>query len=467
MTLRLGKIRNIHFVGIGGVGMSGIAELLLNLGYQVTGSDITQSEVTERLKGLGATIYDGHHAKHIQQAHVVVYSSAVKEDNPELTAARAKKIPVIKRAEMLAELMRLKFGIAVAGTHGKTTTTSMLGGILHQADMDPTIIVGGKVAGLGSNARLGHSELLVAEADEFDRSFLKLIPTIAVITNIEPEHLECYRDYADLQDAFVAFGNKVPFYGKVFACLDDEGVRQVLPRFEKIVVTYGFTAQADVVATGIRFNNRQTHFTAMVYGKPIGEVTLQVPGHHNIRNALAAIAVAIDLEIPFPMIQQALQQFRGVHRRFEIRGEWNSLMLVDDYAHHPTEIQATLQAAKNGWPHRRVVAIFQPHLFSRTQQFYKEFAAAFLNADVLVVLDVFPAREKPIPGVSGQLIRDAAESLGHKNVHFLPEREQIVSFLQSVVQKGDLLMTIGAGDVWKVNRMLETALKNRNMVVET
>ncbi len=462
--MRLGKIRHIHFVGIGGIGMSGIAELLLNLGYCVSGSDLTRSEITDHLARLGATLFYGHRAEHVQDAHVVVYSSAVPEDNPELVAARARKIPVIKRAEMLAELMRLKFSIAVSGTHGKTTTTSMLGTILHRAGMDPTIIVGGKVGGLGSNARLGQSDILVAEADEFDRSFLKLVPSMAVITNVEPEHLECYRDYADLQDAFVAFGNKVPFYGKVFACLDDDGVRQILPRFEKMVATYGFTAQADVSATGVTYRATETRFTVVANGKPLGEITLRVPGRHNVLNALAATAVALDLEVPFPVIQTALQQFTGVYRRFEIRGEWHNLMLVDDYAHHPTEIKATLQAAKTGWPNRRVVAVFQPHLYSRTQQFYNEFAAAFLDADVLVVLDVFPAREAPIPGVSGQLIQEAAKKLGHKNAYFLANREQIVEFLQPLLQEGDMIITIGAGDVWKVTRRLEAALQTGKKV---
>ncbi len=460
--MRFGNIRHIHFVGIGGIGMSGIAELLINLGYQVSGSDVLRSDITDHLTQLGARVFYGHCPEHVEGANVVVYSSAVSEDNVEVAHARQMGIPVIKRAEMLAELMRLKFSIGIAGTHGKTTTTSMLGAILHHGGLDPTIIVGGKVSALGSNARLGQSDILVAEADEFDRSFLKLVPTMAVITNIEPEHLDCYRDYQDLQDAFVAFGNKVPFYGKIFACLDDEGVRTVLPRFEKAVETFGFTAQADVVATNATFHANGSRFNLLVHGNPMGELELQVPGRHNILNALAAVAVALDLNVPLEAIREALKHFTGVYRRFEIRGIFQSIMLVDDYAHHPTEIKATLEAAQTGWPDRRVVAVFQPHLFSRTQQFYQQFAAAFLDADVLVVLDVYPARETPIPGVSGQLISDAARALGHKQVYFVPKREDLPNVLWPLLQKNDMVITIGAGDVWKVNRLLENTFQKEN-----
>ncbi len=459
--MRFGKVRHIHFVGIGGVGMSGIAELLLNMGYQISGSDLLRSDLTDHLVQRGVTVYYGHRPEHVEAADVVVYSSAVPEDNPELTRARERNIPVIKRAEMLAELMRLKFSIGVAGTHGKTTTTSMLGTILQHAGLDPTIIVGGKVSGMGSNSRMGHGELLVAEADEFDRSFLKLIPTMAVITNVEPEHLECYRDYQDLQNAFVAFGNKVPFYGKIFVCLDDEGVRHILPRFEKAVTTFGLTAQADVSAAHVTFQEGGSRFTVIVNEKPVGEITLQVPGKHNVVNALAAVAVALELDVPFATIQRALQAFTGVYRRFEIRGMFDSIMLVDDYAHHPTEIRATLQAAKSGWPNRRIVAVFQPHLYTRTQQFYQQFAAAFLDADVLIVLDVYPAREQPIPGVNGQLISDAARTLGHKQAYFLADRETLPQFLMPKLRKNDMVITIGAGDVWKVNRLLEDAFRTQ------
>ncbi len=452
--MRLGKIRKIHFVGIGGIGMSGIAELLLNLGYQVSGSDLNPSEITRHLEEKGARIFKGHAPEHVRGTQVLVYSSAVTPDNVEIQEALRRKIPVIKRAEMLAELMRLKHGIAIAGTHGKTTTTSMTGAVLTEGGLDPTLIIGGKVKALNTNAKLGSGDFLVAEADEFDRSFLFLVPTIAVITNVEPEHLDSYRDYEDLKDAFVSFANKVPFYGKIIACLDDRGVQEVLSRFKRRVETYGFSSQADLVARHVRWEKGRQVFQVFYHQKALGTIRLQVPGAHNVLNALAAVAVGLELDVPFRTIQQALADFTGVNRRFEIKAEVNGILLVDDYAHHPTEIQATLEAARTGWPERRIVAVFQPHLYSRTQKFYREFARSFLDADVLFVLDVYPAREAPIEGVSGRWIADAAVEMGHRQVFFVEDKTRVAHAVAPHVRPGDMIITIGAGDVWRINQRL-------------
>jgi len=452
--VRLGKIRKIHFVGIGGIGMSGIAELLLNLGYQISGSDLNPSDITRHLEEKGARIFKGHAAEHVHGAEVLVYSSAVTPENVEIQEALRQKIPVIKRAEMLAELMRLKHGIAIAGTHGKTTTTSMTGAILTEGGLDPTLIIGGKVRALNTNAKLGSGEFLVAEADEFDRSFLFLVPTIAVITNVEPEHLDSYRDYDDLKDAFVSFANKVPFYGKIIVCLDDRGVQEILPRLKRRVETYGFSSQADLMARNVHWEKGRLHFDVFYRQKELGTVRLQVPGSHNVLNALAAISVGLELEVPFRTMQQALANFTGVNRRFEIKAEVNGIMLVDDYAHHPTEIQATLEAARTGWPGRRIVAVFQPHLYTRTQKFYREFARSFLDSDVLFVLDVYPAREVPITGVTGKLIADAAREMGHRQVYFVEDKSRVADAVAPHVKPGDMIITIGAGDVWRINQRL-------------
>ncbi len=444
-------VRKIHFVGIGGIGMSGIAEILLDQGFKVTGSDKQLSEITERLEKLGAKIYEGHSAEHIDDdVDVVVYSSAVKMDNPEIQEAIRRKIPLIRRAEMLAELMRLKYGIGIAGTHGKTTTTSMVGLVLIEGGFDPTVIVGGVLRDLGgTNARLGHGNFIVVEADEFDRSFLQLTPTIAVITTLEPEHLDCYGSVEELKSAFVDFANRVPFYGFVVLCLDEPMIQDIIPQIKKRIITYGLNAQADIQAVEPEFKERTSSYTLIYKGKNFGRVNLQVPGIHNVKNSLAAIAVGMELGIDFANIKRALEKFRGVYRRFEIRAEINGIMVVDDYAHHPTEIKAVLQAAKEGWK-RRVIAVFQPHLYSRTRDFYQDFGRSFFNADVCVLTDVYPAREEPIEGVSGELIAESARKFGHKEVHYVQDKKQIPEYLMKLVKQGDMVIFMGAGDITKI-----------------
>jgi len=443
------KIRRIHFVGIGGIGMSGIAEVMLDMGYQVSGSDLRLSGVTQRLASLGAMVVEGHSKGNVGEVDVVVISSAVKEDNPEVLAARERKIPIIRRAEMLAELMRMKYGIAISGTHGKTTTTSMIGLVLSRAGFDPTIIVGGIVKSIGSNAQVGQGEYLVAEADEFDRSFLKLTPTIAVVTTIEAEHLDCYKDLEEIKKAFAEFANKVPFYGSVALCLDEKGVQAILPRIEKRYITYGLSSAADVQAREMAFKGLATEYEAYAKGERLGRVTLKVPGVHHVKNSLAAIVVGMELGVPFKDLAESLSGFSGVYRRFEIKGEKNGVTVVDDYGHHPTEIEATLRAAKEGFG-RRVVAVFQPHLFSRTRDFHREFGSAFYQADVLVVTDVYPAREQPIPGVTGEMVAKAAKEFGHRDVHYVEDKNAVAEFLEGIVKSGDMLITLGAGDVYKI-----------------
>ena len=452
--MRLGKIRHIHFVGIGGIGMSGIAEVLLNQGYEISGSDRALSEVTEHLQEIGAKVYKGHAPEHVEGADVLVYSSAVTLDNPEVQEALRRKIPVIKRAEMLGELMRLKFGIAIAGTHGKTTTTSLTGSVLTEGGLDPTLIIGGRVRSLNTNALLGSSEFLVAEADEFDKSFLRMIPTIAVITNIEPDHLDSYHGWEDLKNSFVSFANKVPFYGRVIVCLDNPGVQEILQEIKRSVTTYGFNRQADIQADQVEFLPGKIRFNAYYQGQKLGQLNLQIPGEHNVLNALAAIGVGLELDIPFEKIKAGLEKFSGVNRRFEILGVFNDIMIVDDYAHHPTEIRATLKGARSGWPERRIVAVFQPHLYSRTQNFYEDFARSFFQADVLVVTDVYPAREEPIEGVSGALIADTARRFGHREVHYEADKSRLAEYVFKLLKPGDLVLTIGAGDIWKTGRAL-------------
>jgi UDP-N-acetylmuramate--alanine ligase len=445
------SVKKIHFIGIGGIGMSGIAEILLDQGFSVTGSDKQLSEITERLEKLGAKIYEGHSPEHIEpDVDVVVYSSAVKMDNPEVQEAIRRKIPLIRRAEMLAELMRLKYGIGIAGTHGKTTTTSMVGLILIEGGFDPTVIVGGVLRDLGgTNARLGHGNFIVVEADEFDRSFLQLTPTIAVITTLEPEHLDCYGSVEELKNAFIDFANKVPFYGFVVLCLDEPMIQDIMPKIKKKIVTYGLNAQADVQAIDPEFSGRKASYTLIYKGKDYGRINLQVPGIHNIKNSLAGIAVGMELGIEFEKIKKAVERFRGVYRRFEIRAEVNGIIVVDDYAHHPTEIRAVLQAAKDGWK-RRVVAVFQPHLYSRTRDFYLDFGRSFFNADVCVLTDVYPAREEPIEGVSGKLIADAARDFGHKDVHYVPNKMGLADYVLGLVKSGDMVIFMGAGDITKI-----------------
>lgn len=448
------RYRHIHFVGIGGAGMSGIAEILLTLGYTVSGSDQRRSDSVERLERLGAKVFAGHDASHVEGANVVVYSSAVARDNVEVIAARQRQIPVIPRAEMLAELMRLKYGIAIAGTHGKTTTTSMVGAVLAEGRLDPTIVVGGRVLNFGSNARLGQGEYLVAEADESDGSFLKLAPTIAVVTTIDAEHLDHYGSLDGIREAFVTFLNKVPFYGAAIVCLDQPNVQRLLPRLEKRVITYGLESGADLVARRVRLAGLTSQFEVVHRGTPIGECTLRVPGRHNVANALAAVAVGLDLEVPFPTIQTALAGFAGVQRRFQVRGAAGGVTVVDDYGHHPAEIRATLAAAKAGFE-GRVVTIFQPHRYTRTFHLRDEFATAFNQADVLVVLDIYPAGEAPIEGVSAADLVERIRAHGHRHVsYFEGDRAALLDHLCDITRPGDLVLTLGAGDVGQLGPAL-------------
>ncbi len=448
-------VRHIHFVGIGGIGMSGLAEILLQQGFRVSGSDLVASENTEYLERKGASIFYGHDAAHIEGAEVVVYSSAVNpQENPETRAAAERGIPVLRRAEMLAEISRLKYCLAIAGTHGKTTTTSLSGLVLIRAGLDPTVIVGGRLRGLGgSNARLGHGEWIVVEADEYDRSFLCLLPTVAVITNIEEEHLDVYTDRQDILDSFTRFANNVPFYGIVIACIDDNGVKDLLPRLSRKVRTYGLSPQSDVRGRRIRLSERYAQFEVLADGELLGEVTLRVPGIHNVRNALGAIAVGRELGVSFEVICQALEEFTGVYRRFEIVGERDGVLFVDDYAHHPTEVRATLYAARQGWE-RRLVCVFQPHTYTRTRDFATEFGKAFEEADILIVTDVYPAREQPLPGVTGELIAHAARRSGHRAVYYAPTLEEAAQLTSSLLQPGDMLLTLGAGNVFKLHSLL-------------
>ena len=441
------RYQQIHFVGIGGVGMSGIAEILLNLGYRVTGSDQRRNETVERLEQLGAKVYVGHDASHLEGAHVVVYSSAVARENVEVQAARQRAIPTIPRAEMLAELMRLKYGIAVAGTHGKTTTTSLVGVVLAEGRYDPTIVVGGRVTNLGSNARLGQGEYLVAEADESDGSFLKLAPTIAVVTTIDAEHLDYYGSLEAIREAFVAFVNKVPFYGSAVLCLDQPNIQMLMPRLEKRIITYGLESGADLVARRLHLSGMTSRFEVFQRGSLLGECTLQIPGRHNVLNALAALGVGLDLEIPFVTIQKALAGFTGVQRRFQIRGRARGVTVVDDYGHHPAEIRATLAAAKAGFE-CRVVTVFQPHRYTRTQHLRQEFLTAFNQTDVLIVMDIYPAGEAPIPGVTGEDLAEGIRAHGHRNVIYLgSDRTRVLEHLTEITRPGDLVLTLGAGDV--------------------
>jgi len=459
-----GRVSKIHFVGIGGIGMSGIAEVLLNLGYRISGSDVKASAVTRRLESLGIRIGIGHAADHVSDADVVVYSSAVRPDNPEVVIARAQKIPVISRAEMLAELMRLKYSIAVAGAHGKTTTTSLVATLLAQAGFDPTIVVGGRLLAMGTNAKLGRGDHLVAEADESDGSFLQLYPTLAVITNIDAEHLDYYANLDAICDAFVQFANKVPFYGAAIVCLDDPVVQSVLPRLHKRVLTYGMAenAPSGCQVTGRIFerSTEGTRFEVAVGGASRGEVRLRMPGDHNVLNALAAITVGCELDIPFRTMAEALEEFLGVARRFEIRAVEHDVVFVDDYGHHPTEISATLRAAKRNHG-RRLVVVFQPHRYSRTKLLLNEFGHAFSDADVLFLADIYPASEDPIPGIDSSLLARTIREHGNRNVEYVHDKEQLTDAVASSIQAGDLVLTLGAGDVTSWNDELVEKWRRR------
>ncbi len=454
------SVNKIHFVGIGGIGMSGIAELLLNLDFEVSGSDLNESSIVRNLRAKGAKIHRGHKAEHVGEADVLVYSSAVKEDNPELVAARNRGIPVIRRAEMLGELIAVKeTSIAIGGTHGKTSTTSMIGSVLSAARMDPTLVVGGLVKTLDTNSLLGAGDVIVVEADEFDRSFLALRPTISVVTNIELEHTDCYRDLKDLQAAFTQFCNSVPFYGVLIACLDSPGVQGILSEIKRPVVSYGFSKQADYRAENPVFFEATSKYTVNHHQKEIGTIQLQVPGIHNVLNSLAAVALGMEMGIPFDIVARGLVAYEGVRRRFEIKGIARDVMVVDDYAHHPTEVKATLKAARQGWE-RRIIAVFQPHLYTRTRDFYAEFATAFMNSDILIVTDIFPARETAIPGITGELVAQAAKDSGHKQVYYLPEPDHLERTLDSIIQPNDMVITIGAGNIWRYGEAYFSHLQN-------
>ncbi|MEQ9391076.1 MAG: UDP-N-acetylmuramate--L-alanine ligase [Balneola sp.] len=459
-----GRTKHIHMVGIGGIGMSGMAEILIQRGYKVTGSDGASNETTDRLKELGATIYLGHAPENIEGADVVVYTSAVKAtENEETKAALENRIPTIKRAEMLAELMKMKFGIGVAGTHGKTTTTTMIGHVTQDGNYDPTIMVGGKVHSFDkTNAVVGKGDVIVVEADEFDRTFLRLTPSIAIITNIEAEHLDIYDDLEDVKGAFIDYANKVPFYGAVIVCLDDPNVRSILPDLERRIISYGLSPQAQVRAVDIQMNQFTSTFTVMNDDQKLGVITLKAPGDHNVKNALAAVATGIELNIDFKLIKQGLERYQGVFRRFQKKVEEQGVMVIDDYAHHPTEVAATLNAARKGWPDRRIVAVFQPHLYSRTQDLYKEFGLSFSDAEVLLITDVYPSREKPIEGVTGKLISDTAEQYGHKNVIYVEDKADVTETLKEISKAGDIIITMGAGDIYKYGEEFANELESGN-----
>jgi len=454
------RIQSIHFIGIGGIGMSGIAEVLLNLDYRVTGSDLADSETVARLRTLGCHVAIGHRAENIEEPHVVVISSAVSPGNAEVVEARRRNIPVIPRAEMLAELMRMKYGVAVAGTHGKTTTTSMVAALLAAGGLDPTVVIGGKVNSLGTNAQLGQGEFLVAEADESDGSFLRLSPTIAIVTNIDPEHLDFYRDLEHLQETFLAFVNKVPFYGAAILCLDEPSVQALIPRVQKRIITYGLSAQADYHATGVELEGFSSTFTARGLGEDLGRFRLQMPGRHNVTNALAAIAAARELDIPVARVREGIEGFSGIQRRFQLKSDAGGILLIDDYGHHPAEIRATLAAAREGFG-RRTVVVFQPHRYTRTRDLLEEFYTAFNHADVLILMEIYAAGEEKIPGVGVHLLLEGIRAHGHREVMLAPEREEIPALIDRIAQPGDMVITMGAGDVWKVGEALRERLERR------
>ncbi len=443
------KIRTVHFVGIGGIGMSGIAEVLLNLGYGITGSDLGQTEITQRLTSLGAVIYKGHHESHVGDADVVVTSTAVKKDNPEVTEAHRRNIPVIPRAEMLAELLKMKFSIAVSGSHGKTSTTSMLATVMAYGCLDPTMVIGGKLASIGSNAKMGDGEIIVAEADESDGSFLKLAPCIAVITNIDREHLDYYRDIDEIKDAFRQFANIVPFYGSTVLCLDDGHVQEILPQIKRKTITYGITTPADYRATDIDIRGASTTFTVWQREQRLGIASLNVPGIFNVYNALATIAVAREIDMDFKTIAAGLKTYTGVHRRLEVKGTAREVTVIDDYGHHPTEIRATLAAARHVWKGKMII-IFQPHRYTRTKALFQEFIEAFPDADILIITDIYAASEQPIPGVHAELLAAAIRERGSQEVLYIADFKDIIDKLLVIAGPGDAIITQGAGTVWKI-----------------
>jgi UDP-N-acetylmuramate--alanine ligase len=456
-----GKTKHIHLVGIGGIGMSGIAELLINLDYFISGSDLKKTEVTEHLSGLGGKIFLGHRPQNIDGADVVVFSSAVKADNPEIVEARERSIPVIPRAEMLAELMRLKFGIAVAGSHGKTTTTSMIASILTSGGYDPTVVIGGRLnIWGGSNARLGRSDFLVAEADESDGSFLALSPSIAVISNIDYEHIDFYRSMNNLRKTFIDFINKVPFYGRAILCVDDKEVQGLIPKLTKSYLTYGLNPQSDIMASGISKEGLNTTFDVIFKSRLVGNVTISIPGEHNILNALAAVGVGLEMDIDFKYIKEGLKNPGGLKRRFEIKDERGGILFLDDYGHHPTEIMSTLNAAKECWPDRRLVVVFQPHRFTRTRDLYDKFVISFNQADFLIITPLYGAGEEPIQGVDSKILYQGIRNHGHRTVTYCDSTEDTISELLDQIRSGDIVLTLGAGDIHLVGTDLLKRIEN-------
>ncbi len=448
------KKYHIHFVGIGGIGMSGIAELLLNLDYRVSGSDLRRSEITDRLEKLGGTIHKGHMAKQIEGADVVVVSSAVDESNPEVMAALKSSVPVIPRAEMLAELMRLKYSIAVAGAHGKTSTTSLVASVLASGGLDPTVVIGGKLKSINANAVLGEGDYIVAEADESDGSFLKYSPAIAVVTNIDREHLDFYKDLEEIKQVFLTFLDRIPFYGLAVLCLDNEAVQDLIPKLRKRFTTYGLSAQADLQAAEVINQGLTSRFEVVHQGRPLGRIVLNLPGEHNVYNALASIAVGLELGIGFKKIKTALEKVQGVQRRLEIKGQAQEITVLDDYGHHPTEIKTTLDALNRGWPGRRKVVVFQPHRYSRTQALFDEFTRSFYLSDVLLVMPIYAASEQPIEGVDSIGLCKSIQAHGHKDVRYAADPEAAVTQLAELVVADDVVLTLGAGNVYQVGELL-------------
>jgi len=457
------KATNIHFVGIGGIGMSGIAELLLNLKFKITGSDINQSQNVKRLERKGIKISLNHSANNIENVDVVVYSSAVKQNNPELIAAHNNNIPVIRRAEMLAELINLKeTSIAVGGTHGKTTTSSMIGTVLDESGYDPTLVVGGLVSNLNSNVKLGFGDIIVVEADEYDRSFLALNPTIAVVTNLEMEHTDCYSNFEELETAFLQYCNSVPFYGEVILCADSPSLMKISQNIKKPVVTYGTSSSSDFRAINISYKAGKSIYNFLHKGKDLGQVKINAPGKHNVLNSLSAMAIGIELNIPFANLKDGINNYKGVRRRFDIKENNSNIMVVDDYAHHPTEVNATINAAKSGWD-KKIVTVFQPHLFTRTRDFYKEFAESLFQSNYIIISDIYAAREEPINGVSSQLIINELKRLGHQNIIYIKKLNTLNEALDSLRLDNHMVITMGAGDIWRFNEKYNNHLMNKKI----
>ena len=461
----LGKTKRIHFVGIGGSGMSGIAEVLINQGYEVSGSDTNSTPVTSHLEQIGAKIFFKHKSENIKGAQVVVMSRAIGLDNPEITLAKEIMTPVIPRAEMLAELMRMKYGIAIAGTHGKTTTTSLVSTVLAGGELDPTVIIGGRLKNTGSHAKLGQSKFLVAEADESDGSFLRLSPSIAVVTTLDEEHMEFYQTLENMKDTFLKFINKIPFYGSAILCLDDPNIQSLIPSIEKRYITYGLSSQADYTARNISIDGLKTYFNVFHFGEDLGRIRSGALGQHNVLNTLAAVAVGMELDLDFKTIANSLLQFEGVQRRFEIVNQSNELILVDDYGHHPVEIRASLKTAKEVWPASRLVVLFQPHRYSRTKFLMKDFWSAFNDADHLLVIDIFSAGESPLDNVHASNIVDGVRECGHKNAKYIKNLNKLNEELEFLIRPGDILITLGAGDVWKLGRDFLTTRVSKKLII--